>query len=100
MHILLIECIFLVNKEKDTSEKETSLRESIGKHPELFCEFNSWLHTRRIIDPAIFIGESLSNLENIVFKDKIFLTSVFAGAAGTIADDLIDKYAFEDMNQV
>jgi hypothetical protein len=89
------------NRAKNYSMlSEQILRKFIRKHPGLLYEFNSWLYERRMIDPAIFLGESLCDLENCVFEDKSFLISVFVGAAGAIADDLIDKGAFEDIDQV
>ncbi len=79
---------------------ERILREFIVKYPDLSDEFNSWLHERRMIDPAIFLAGSLCDLEGAVFEDNIFSVSVFAGASGTIADDIIEENAFEDTTQV
>lgn len=89
------------NKARESSLlSERILREFIVKYPDLSDEFNSWLHERRMIDPAIFLAGSLCDLENTTFEDNIFSTSVFAGAAGTVADDIIEENTFENTTQV
>ncbi len=79
---------------------ERILREFIANYHDLSDEFNSWLYERRMIDPAIFLAGSLCDLEGAAFEDNIFSVSVFAGASGTIADDIIEENAFEDTTQV
>ncbi len=53
-----------------------------------------------MIDPALFINESICDLEDILFKDRYFAVSVFAGAAGAISDDLIDNANLDSYSQI
>ena len=71
-----------------------------NEYPHLHDEFEVWSKNRRMIDPAVFLGESICDLEGILFGDNYWKVSIFAGAAGEISDDLIDNGEFKENNQV
>ncbi len=66
-----------------------------GSYPNLLEEYNSWIGNRRTIDPAVFINETLCDLEGRVFDGNRKIVSFFAGAAGGISDGLVDSGSVE-----